>query len=119
MRRVTVVYAHTPTGQRMHRIPDRLADRFGGYARDEPRLWGAAELERLDAWWLPQLRGRTLSIPVEALAAFRAECTRALDAADRLAAESGCPEADIRQALRNFLRATDEAEAIGGWVEVR
>jgi hypothetical protein len=115
---VVVEYQDQATGQIMVRTPDALADRFAGYDQERGRIWGSGVIAGLGLWWLPQLARHNLAVPAESLDAFRDECTLALEMAETLAAESGCPETDIRQALRNFLCQASEAQTIGGWVEI-
>jgi hypothetical protein len=105
-------------GHHVRNFYSPLAERFGGYEPDDHRLWCAEVLRAQSAWWLPQINGSRLAVPLESLAAFRQECAAALEQSEALAAESGCEVADIRQLLQNFFRAAEHAESVGGWVEV-
>jgi hypothetical protein len=118
MRTVVVMTRDPATRENLCRIPDKLAERFAGYEPDDHRLWGTEVLRARGAWWLLQLDGCRLAVPLESLAAFRQECAAALELSAALAVESGCLLADIRQVLQNFLRAAEQAESVGGWVEV-
>jgi hypothetical protein len=118
MQTVEVRTRNPATGRIMCRLPATLDDQFAGYRSEAGRIWGSEVLRNLGLWWLPQLGGRRLAVPAESLAAFREECVLILNVTESLAVEARCRESDIRQALLNFLRSTDEAESVGGWVEI-
>jgi hypothetical protein len=118
MRTVEVRTRDPATGRIMCRTQDKLAVRFAGCRSEAGRIWGSLVLRSLGLWWMPQLDGRRLAVPVEPLAAFREECVLTLIVAESLAVEARCEESDVQKALLNFPRSTDEAESVGGRVEI-
>jgi hypothetical protein len=90
---------------------------FASYADERERLWGAACLRDLGAWWLPQLTSHSLLVANESLAEFVRECRQVLSTAEQLATEVGCEVGAVTQALRNMLGAAETAQRLGGWIE--
>ncbi len=91
---------------------------FAGYADERGRLWGAACLRDLGAWWLPQLASYSVLVPNESLVEFVHECQRVLATVELLATEAGCEVGAVAQALHNMIGAAEAAQRLGGWIEV-